>query len=112
MRVDSWAGHWVVALAQLETAVADGERLVEQGRHEEFQAFPVPVLGAGLPAELADRARSLHEQITNLTVRVVDAMAATLAEIELAATERADRPERAGRPVPRQWQPAYVDARA
>ena len=74
--------------------------------------FRCPSWVPALPAELADRARSLQTQITTLTARVVDAMAATMAEIELAATERADRPERAGRPVPRQWQPAYVDARA
>ncbi|MGA8978932.1 MAG: hypothetical protein WB473_07410, partial [Pedococcus sp.] len=86
MSADSLAARWVDTLAQLETVVADGERLVDQGRHEEFRALPVPVLGAALPAELADRARSLQTQITTLTALVVDAMAATMAEIELAAT--------------------------
>ena len=115
MTTDSRAAHWVGALAQLETAVAEGERLVEQGRLEEFRALPVPVVSADLPSELVDRATSLQARTTALTVRVVEAMATTLAAIELAAAERAERaerPERANRPAPRQWQPAYVDARA
>lgn len=112
MTVDSRAARWVGALTQLETAVAESERLVEQGRLEEFRALPVPVVDADLPTELVDRARSLQERMTALTVRVVEAMATTRAHLELAATERAERPERASRPAPRQWQPAYVDARA
>lgn len=115
MSADSWAVRWMVVLAQLETAVTEGERLVEQGRVEEFRALPVPVVGAGLPPELADRARSLQERLAALTAGVVEAMATTRRDLELAATELADRPdraERAERPTRRQWQPAYVDARA
>lgn len=115
MSADSWAVRWVVVLAQLETAVTEGERLVEQGRVEEFRAIPVPVVGGALPPELADRARNLQDRMAALTTRVVEALATTRRDLELAATElaeRTDRPERAERPVRRQWQPAYVDARA
>jgi hypothetical protein len=112
MSAASWAQRWVAVLAQLETAVTEGERLVEQGRVEEFRVLPVPVVGGALPPELADRARHLQVRMTALTSRVVEAIASARRQVELAATERVDRAERAESPVRRQWQPAYVDARA
>ncbi|WP_406833080.1 hypothetical protein ABEG17_09680 [Pedococcus sp. KACC 23699] len=115
MSAQSWAVRWVVALAALEAAVTEGERLVEEGRVEEFRTVPVPVVATGLPPELADRARNLQDRLAALTERVAEAMTVTLREIEAAATERADRGgrnDRGPRAVRRQWQPSYVDARA
>ena len=112
MSADSWAVRWVMVLAQLETSLAEGERLVAEGRVEEFRALEVPVLAAGLPAELADRARSLQERTAALTARVAEAMAVTRRDLERTAAELAQRPHRTERPLGRQWQPAYVDARA
>lgn len=112
MSAESWAARWADVLVELEHALDEGEQLVDQGRIEEFRALAVPVVGADLPPELADRARTLQERMAALSARVVEALGATRREMELVATQRADRPERAERPVRRQWQPAYVDARA
>ena len=103
---------WVDALAELEGALEHGERMVEQGRHEELRVVPVPVVATGLPPELASRATALQHRLTALTHHVVAAMATTSRELEVAARQRADRPERTERREDRSWQPAYIDARA
>ena len=103
---------WDDALAELEGALEHGERLVELGRHEELRAVPVPVVATGLPPELASRAMVLQHRLATLTHHVVAAMETTSRELEVAATQRADRPERTERREDRSWQPAYIDARA